>query len=295
MNPRKRLILLVPVCIAFVTALWPAEAAAQRRGGYYRGGPVYSVHAGVGFGYPLYPYPYYYNPFWWGSYGYGFGAAYQYGPYGPYPYGYPYWYDPSADLRTQVTPKTAEVYIDGYLVGTVDNFDGTFQRLRVPLGEHEITIYDPGFQPIHEKMLFRPRESYNIKQSLRPLAPGEAPEPRPAPAPGSQPSGPPPARGMQGPPPQGPPPQGPPRNRIDPNDPNADRFGAISVRVQPADAEVLIDGEKWDAPAGEPRLFVQVSEGTHRVEIHKDGYRPYTSTVRVRAGETVPVNVSLTQ
>src|SRR3954447_4346240 len=38
----------------------------------------------------------------------------------PYPspgYGY---YDPSADLRVQVMPRTAEVYVDGYLVGTVD-------------------------------------------------------------------------------------------------------------------------------------------------------------------------------
>jgi hypothetical protein len=275
--PRKRLLLLVPVCIATVTALWPAEAAAQRRG--YRG-PVRSVFVGARFGYPIYPvypYPYYYDPFWWDSY------AFQYRPFPPY---YPYRYDVSADLRTQVTPKDAEVYIDGYLVGTVDDFDGVFQRLRLPLGEHEVTIYKEGYHPFREKMLFRPYESYHIKQSLRPLAPGEAPEPRPAAVQGSQPPGPPIRGGAPGP---------APRDRNVPADRNADRFGAISVRVQPADAEVLIDGEKWDAPAGEPRLLVQVSEGTHRVEIRKEGYRTYTSTIRVRAGETVPVNVSLAQ
>jgi hypothetical protein len=62
--------------------------------------------------------------------------------------------------------------------------------------------------------------------------------------------------------------------------------------VQPADAEVLIDGERWEAPAGE-RVLVQLSEGEHRVEVRKPGYRSYTSTVRVRSGETVPLNVSL--
>jgi hypothetical protein len=161
--------------------------------------------------------------------------------------------------------------------------------LRVPLGEHEITIYEEGYEPFREKMLFRPFESYHIKQSLRPLAAGATPEPRPAPVQGAQPSGPPPS----GPPPRRGMPTAPPRDRNVPDDRNADRFGTIAVRVQPGDAEVLIDGEKWEASAGDPRLLVQVSDGTHRIEIRKDGYRPYTSTVRVRAGETVPVNVSL--
>jgi hypothetical protein len=38
---------------------------------------------------------------------------------------------------------------------------------------------------------------------------------------------------------------------------------------------------------------VQLSDGSHRVEIRKSGYRTYTSTVRVRSGETVTLNVSL--
>jgi uncharacterized membrane protein len=42
-------------------------------------------------------------------------------------------------------------------------------------------------------------------------------------------------------------------------------------------------------------VLVQLSEGTHRVEVRKSGYRTYTSTVRVRAGETATLNVSLTE
>ena len=69
-------------------------------------------------------------------------------------------------------------------------------------------------------------------------------------------------------------------------------LGTVAVRVQPADAEVMIDGEHWEAPSRE-RLQVQLSDGSHRVEIRKSGYRTYTSTVHVRSGETVTLNVSL--
>jgi hypothetical protein len=55
----------------------------------------------------------------------------------------------------------------------------------------------------------------------------------------------------------------------------------------------LIDGERWEATGGD-RVLVQLSEGTHRVEIRKSGYRTYTSTVRVRSGETVTLTGSLT-
>jgi uncharacterized membrane protein len=72
----------------------------------------------------------------------------------------------------------------------------------------------------------------------------------------------------------------------------ADEFGTLSVRVQPADAEIAIDGERWEAPGGE-RMVVQLSAGTHRLEVRKNGYRTYTSTVSVRAGETTTLNISL--
>lgn len=282
MNP-KRYLFLVTAALATVVTLWPADAAAQRRS--VRRGPGTRVVVGVGVGYPIhaypmYAYPYFYDPFWWNFYDFQYR-------YPPYPYQY---YYPSADLRIQVQPKQAEVYIDGYLVGTVDSFDGVFQRLDVPLGEHEITIYSPGYRTISQRMLFRPRESYHIKDVMQPLPAGEQSEPRPAPAPrqaGQSPQGPPPP----GPPPQGPPPRGGERRGPD-RDVRADQFGTLAVRVQPADAEIAIDGERWEAPGGE-RIVVQLSEGTHRIEVRKEGYRTYTSTVRVRAGETTTLNVSL--
>jgi hypothetical protein len=263
---RTRLFVLAPICLATLVALWPAEAFAQRR--VVRRVPVRtSIFIGAGYGYPFYAHPYFYDPFWSGWYGY------QYRPYPRYAY-----YEPSAELRTQVAPRDAEVYVDGYLTGTVDNFDGIFQRLRVPLGEHEITIYQEGYRPIHQKMLFRPFESYTIRETMQPLAPGDAPEPRPVPSERAP---------SQGPPPRGRAPVPAPGAR------SAERFGAVVVRVQPVDAEVFIDGERWETPAGENRLVVELSEGTHRVEIRKPGFKTYTSSVTIRSGETVSLNVSL--
>ncbi len=276
MNPRRALLLVPAVVAAFVTML-PAEAAAQRRV-IRRAHARVVVGVGVRYGYPIYHSPYYYDPLWWGFPGYQFPRY----PYPPYGHGY---YDASAELRVQVNPKEAEVYVDGYLTGTVDDFDGVFQRLRMPLGEHDVTIYAQGYRTITHRMLFRPFESYTIKDTMQPLAAGDPAEPRPAPSASPR---------SQGTPPRGRTPVERPDDRMPDRDIDrgAERFGTIAVRVQPADAEVLIDGERWEAPAGE-RVLVQLGEGEHRVEVRKPGYRSYTSTVRVRSGETVPLNVSL--
>jgi len=70
-------------------------------------------------------------------------------------------------------------------------------------------------------------------------------------------------------------------------------MGALVIRVQPSDADVLIDGEHWRGPSGDERLVVQVSEGRHHVEVQKDGYTRFTTDVEVRRNDSLPVNVSL--
>jgi hypothetical protein len=300
-NPR-RVVFLVPTLFTAAVMLWPAEAAAQH-GGHGHGGTHVSVGVGVGFGYghPIYASPYFYNPYWWGAYGGFYGGFYGY-PYFGYP-GYPPYggfYDSSSDLRLQVTPRSAEVYIDGYLIGTVDDFDGTFQRAHMPPGQHDVTIYSPGYRSITQRMLFRPFESYKIKDTMQPLPAGETGDARPTPAP---PRPRPDSRQNQFEPPMNPgqefrAPAGPPPEPRNPDriqvEPGADRFGTIAVRVQPLDAEILIDGERWEASGGE-RVLVHLGDGTHRVEVRKAGFVPYTSSVRIRTGETVTLNVSLTR
>ena len=87
----------------------------------------------------------------------------------------------TSTARIQVKPHTAEVYVDGYLVGTVDSFDGFLQRLEVPAGEHELILYLEGYKTVRQKMLFAPETAVAIKYQLQPLAAGDAQEPRPEP------------------------------------------------------------------------------------------------------------------
>jgi hypothetical protein len=68
----------------------------------------------------------------------------------------------------------------------------------------------------------------------------------------------------------------------------------VAIRVQPADAEVLIDGERWNGASG-TALVVQLASGSHRIEIRKEGYRSYTAEIDVRSRETSPINVSLSK
>ena len=79
----------------------------------------------------------------------------------------------------------------------------------------------------------------------------------------------------------------------EPRSPESRDFGTLNVRVQPGDAVVVIDGERWDSPEGGSRLVVQLAGGRHRVEVSKDGFKSYSSTVEIRPGETQSLNISL--
>ena len=92
------------------------------------------------------------------------------------------------------------------------------------------------------------------------------------------------------------PPRREPRNGVTvqpPRDPDA-TYGSLSIRVQPGDAEILIDGERWEGAATTERFVVGLSAGRHVIEIQKPGYRRYTTEVTVRNGVTTPLNVLLT-
>ena len=284
MVSKLRLVFLTAVGLAVAGLFLPQEAAAQRRGVYR------SVHVGVGFGAPFYypryysPFFSYYDPFWTWS---GFG----YWQYPPYPY-YGRIYDPTGAARLKITPKQTQVFVDGYFVGLADEFDGALQRLRVDAGEHELEFYLEGHRTARQPVLFRRDGTITIKHVMEPLGPGETSE-KPSP---SQPQ----AAGQRGP--QNP--AGPPavyRGRAGQRRPPQDRggqqddFGTLAMRVQPADAEILIDGERWDGADAESRLSVQLADGPHRVEIRREGYRPYTANVRIRRGQTETLNVSLTK
>ena len=140
-------------------------------GGFY-GSFGWGFGIGYGFGYPYaYGYPYY---------GLGYGYGYGYGQY-PYPYYGPIVYDYSGSARLQVTPRNAQVYIDGYFVGVVDSFDGNLQRLHVEAGEHELQLYLEGHRTFTQKVLFPRGGTLRITHVMQPLGPGESAGPPPKP------------------------------------------------------------------------------------------------------------------
>jgi hypothetical protein len=231
---------------------------------------------------------------------------------------YPGYYVPRdlTALRVIVKPNDAKVYVDGYYAGIVDDFDGVFQRLHLPPGQHDIVLYLDGYRTVHQKIYLTPDSTYKLRYTMEKNLAGEASEPPPEPpaggvetAPGEAHPMPPMPRTPRGgmypprqpyppqqpyPPPQQPyPPQQPTPPEQAPPPPSGRDNGALIVRVQPAAAEVWIDGEQWRGPDGDERLVVQLSEGAHHIEIRKSGYRGYTTDVQVRRGETVPLNVSL--
>jgi PEGA domain-containing protein len=267
MRPPTAIAVATLVTVA-IMALQPHTAFAQRRGR--------APHSVVFVG------GYFYDPF-----------------FGPYPwwppaaYGYPYFpvYDDRAQVRLLVTPKEAAVYVDGYYAGIVDDFDGVFQRLPLSPGPHDITVVLDGYRIVHQKLFLTRNKTYKLRYAMQPLAAGEQSEPPPV-APPVPP--PPPGSAML--------PRTPRPGQPAPELPSpagaasafpASGFGTLALRVQPVDAEILIDGERWTPASLGERLLVQVPEGRHHIEIQKPGYGAFSTDITVQRGETAPMNVSL--
>jgi hypothetical protein len=202
-----------------------------------------------------------------------------------------------------VKPKQASVYVDGYFAGKVDDFDGVFQRLHVPPGQHEIVIYFDGYRSLKQRLYLSPDATRTLDGQLERLAPGEAQEPPPQPEAQARTAPPqetyrtvPPPPGRRGPRPMplppGPSDQPPQRGPAAPAGAPS-RYAALSFSVQPEGVAIRIDGERWDGPSGDERLIVQVPEGHHTIEVEREGYDRFTTEIDVRAGETRTLNVSL--
>jgi len=157
-----------------------APSQAQHRSGSSggrvapRGGAVVTAPRGGGVvGRPFYGRPYYYGPRFsfgfYGGYPYYYPYYYPYGYYGSY-YGYPYGYPYGGygvgvgnggygGVRIKDAPEHAQVYADGYYVGVVDDFDGTFQHLNLEPGSHHIEIRPEGAAAIAFDVNITPGET----------------------------------------------------------------------------------------------------------------------------------------
>jgi len=170
-------------------------SAAERPDGYYGDGRPYYYPSFIYdpyYGYYYDPYYSYRNRYYWSPWGYGFGFGYMaYDPFFFGGFGYPgysgSYYDPfyggaysgggyygggggassgtsqvyhgAGSLRLKVKPGNAQVFVDGYLVGTVDSFDGVFQRLNVEAGSHKIELRADGYEPTLFDVMVIPGET----------------------------------------------------------------------------------------------------------------------------------------
>ena len=84
-------------------------------------------------------------------------------------------------MKTKITPKQAEVYIDGYYEGVADDFDGAFQGLHTSPGGHAVTLHLDGYRTVTQNIYVRPGSTYKLNATMEKLAPGEVSEPVPVP------------------------------------------------------------------------------------------------------------------
>lgn len=139
---------------------------------YYYGYPWYvgpSLYGFGGFGYGGYGY---------GGlgYGYGYGYGYPYSSwYGGYPgyqfYGQPGYYQSYGGVRIAVAQRDAEVYVDGYYAGIVDNFDGNLQQVNLEPGPHHLEVRAAGFESAEFDVNVTPGRTITYRTALRPAGP----------------------------------------------------------------------------------------------------------------------------
>ena len=122
-----------------------------------------------------YSYPRRYFPYGYGAFGLGY---FYYDPYTWYPgyaavppagFGNPYSVFDVGELRLQITPRHAQVYVDGYYAGTVDDYDGILQSMNMQSGPYHIEIAAPGYQTLEFDVRLAPGQKLTYRGDLRRL------------------------------------------------------------------------------------------------------------------------------
>lgn len=147
-------------------------------------------------------YPWYYGGFGYGyvsfdpwRYGTSRYSLYRYGawydPYDPWCYGVGYWLCdpwggaatsaygsgssrdreteevPSGSLRLRVSPSNAKVYVDGALVGVVEDFSGLSDHLKLTVAQHVIEIKADGYETFVPDVEVEPGRTVTVRGSLK--------------------------------------------------------------------------------------------------------------------------------
>ena len=75
--------------------------------------------------------------------------------------------EPTGSLRLRVKPAQGKVYLDGTLIGVVDDFDGLTSHLAAAAGRHEIEIRADGYEPLKINVNIEADKTVTARGSLK--------------------------------------------------------------------------------------------------------------------------------
>ncbi len=238
------------------------------------------------------------------GYGHGYGHRYGHGyghGYGTYSsYGFEPYRDNYGSVRIEVEPKefrdAAQVFVDGAHVGTVDDFDGVFQRLRLSPGQYEVEIRLDGYRTFRRQIFVSRGRTYGIRHRIGPRvaaeqeefdsSQGQTPAParaRPTKLPSSRATATSPARAIS---------TTEASSRADRDGHRWAHFdsGAVRLQVRPNEdeAQVYVDGAHAGVVDDFDGVFqkLDLPAGGHEIEVRLAGYRTFRQHVFISPCQT---------
>lgn len=259
--------------------------------GYYGGYRGYYGGYYGGFGYPAY-------------YGGWYGWPYAGGGWG-YTTVYPAVGAAHGALDLDVSPESAQIYVDGDLVGTADDYDGFPDFLWLQKGTYDVVIFAPGFQTIsrqysiygglviavndtmvrgqetlpqdlvskstvnREERLRRDRENEAEARAYDEAQGGRYDDEEETAAPSGE--------------------------RVPESLDARGEPGSLRLEIDPDDASVYLDGRFLGTGRELARLRAGliVDPGEHRIEVVRPGRQSEEETFSVRAGEEISLEIEL--
>jgi hypothetical protein len=206
---------------------------------------------------------------------YGWGGWYGY-PW--YPYTYPPWGYPlppemiaadwmTSNIKLDVSPKDAGLYVDGYYAGIVGDFGGFFHQLTLPAGPHHAETRKDGYCTLVLDVNLQPGQTITYKRTMERVRPTDVT------------------------------PEEPPVVSDLAGDPEAflQIPGTVRLDVTPKNAEVYADGYYAgivDDFRGNAQHLI-LTPGPHHIELRAEAYGTLEFDVDIQPGQAVDYRNSL--
>ena len=152
----------------------PPIAGNDWRSRDHRDHPRFTYRPGFSV-YPRYYYPRYSYPYGYGAFGLGY---FYYDPYQWYAPERLYWLGPNyyghgnfvnvGELRLRITPREAQVYVEGVYVGMAADFEQVLRALKLEIGTYHVDLVLPGYQTLSLDVQITPGRIVTYEATLTP-------------------------------------------------------------------------------------------------------------------------------